>query len=344
MNYYIGLDVSMKETSYCVLDCKGTILKEGNTLTDPDSIAKALSPFPALKIGLESGSLSHWLLRELLRRKLPACCIDARTMASVASCQINKTDRNDARAIAKAIRAGYYREVTLKAQDCIEINNLLVARSCLVKQRVTTKNSIRGLLKSYGMRLKSVGKHTFVDEVNKSLEKLGSVTCLAIKQLLSLYITQTHQLAEMNDWVEQVAKSDPVVVNLMSIPGVGPLTALSFRASIADPHRFNQSTSVAAYLGLTPRQYSSGETQIQGRVSKSGHGMSRSYLVEAANVMLTRSKKWSVLKAWAMKVARLRGVRKATVALARKLAVLMHRMMITGESFQFKEAREPVAI
>jgi transposase len=142
-------------------------------------------------------------------------------------------------------------------------------------------------------------------------------------------------VAKLDRLVIDQAKETAMCRHLMSIPGVGVLTALAFMTAIEDPARFGKSRSVGAFLGLTPKRYQSGETDWDGRISKCGDALVRAYLYEAANALLTNCKKWSALKAWGMQLAKRRGLSKAKVAVARKLAVIMHQMWTTGEAFRW---------
>jgi transposase len=339
MKHYIGLDVSMKETCICVVDEAGRIIYEGNEKTDPKLLAiKVKEKAPLIeKVALESGSLSNWLITELEKEGLPAICVDARHMAAVLSTNPNKNDRNDARGIAQAVRAGYIREVSIKSQTNVDISVMLSARKMLVGQRRSQKNTIRGLLKSYGIRIQTSGSQLFIKLVREKIVDLPLTCQLSIKALIAIYELLDREISALNNHLEAIAEADEEAKLLMTIPGVGVITALSFKTVIRNPGRFGNSRDVGAYLGMTPREYSSGESQRKGRISKCGHGQMRSLLVEAATVMLTRTKSWSKPKAWALKIAKKKGMKKAAVALGRKLSVIMHRMLITKEKFKFGE-------
>ncbi|WP_220017430.1 transposase [Candidatus Rhabdochlamydia oedothoracis] len=185
------------------------------------------------------------------------------------------------------------------------------------------------MLKSYGIRLGSVGSKRFSSVVVKQIEKQEKSIVLSITYLLNTF----------DKVVEEVEKLDKEVQRLMTIPGVGPVTALTYKTEIFDPTRFNDSKSVGAYLGMTPKQYASGEVQRQGRISKCGSSELRSLLVEAGIVMLTRSKKWSKLKAWGLKIMRKKGMKKAALAVGRKLSVIMHKMLIEQKEFIYGEPK-----
>jgi len=339
MNYYAGLDVSMKETFICVVDRDGNIILEGQVQTEPEEIASFLkqADVPIKKVAIESGSLTHWLVTELQKHKIPAICVDARHMSSMLAMKVNKTDTNDARGIANALRGGYVREVNIKSQYHIEVGILLQSRGVLVQERTKLKNAIRGFLKAFGIKVSTSGFTSFIKEVRKSIEKRSIEVKKAIEALLNAIEAINEEIKGLEERVQQIGKDNKDAQLLMTIPGVGILTALHFVVAIGDYTRFNDSRKVAAYLGLTPRQYSSGESQRLGRISKCGSRETRSMLVEAATVMLTRTRSWCKPKAWAMKLQRKKGFKKATVALGRKLAVIMHRMLVTKEPFYFGE-------
>jgi transposase len=335
MKHYVGLDVSMKETSICIIDEQGKIVYEGREFSDPLRLSECLKArnIHLEKVGIESGAISQWLVTELQKEGIPAICIDARQMAAVLSTNINKTDPNDARGIARALRSEFYREVLPKSSRQVDINVVLASRKALVMQRTNLKNTIRGLLKSYGIRLSTSGEKSFYKEVKEKILEKAVVVKEALEALLIALETVSVQIEKLKKSLELIAKEDKDIAVLTTIPGVGLITALSFKATIGDPNRFKDSRDVGAYLGLTPKQYSSGEVERQGRISRCGSMQTRTLLVEAATVMLSRTKLWSKPKAWALKLQRKKGFRKATVALARKLAVIMHKMLITKKNF-----------
>jgi len=346
MNYYIGLDVSMKETYFCVVDEKGNRMHEGKSPTEPDDIAIVLRDYldKTELIGLESGSLSHWLTEELLNLGYPVKCIDARHCASFLSLRVNKTDRNDARGIAEVMRCGVYREVAVKSQKTRELSTILTSRKQLVNQRVQLILSIRGILKPFGVRLGSIPKNKVgLEAVMAKISHLESGIQLAVQSLVNAAIEIIINIKELDTVVRNLAKSSPEAKLLMGIPGVGAITALKFLVEVGDKNRFRQSRAVGAYFGLTPKQYASGETQKQGKISKCGCKDMRSLLVEAAVVMLTRTRSWSKLKAWGIRLMKKTGLKKAATAVARKLAVVMHSMLKTGEEFMFSERSLKVA-
>lgn len=341
MKHYVGLDVSMKTTFICILNEAGKVVHEGHEKTDPHLIADYLDTkgFKNCFLGFESGSLTHYLMTGFKERALHAVCMDARKLSALLSMKINKTDKNDARGIADALRTKMFSAVHCKPEDSIEKNILLAARKTLVYQHVQLKNTVRGLLKTFGIRMNSVGAKSFSKEVKKQLEKLSDICRKAVLPLLDIFDKVSEEIEGFDQQVRKIAYEDKEVQRLMTIPGVGPITAVTYKNEIFDPSRFKDAKSVGAYLGMTPTQYASGEMQRQGRVSKCGSTELRSLLVEAGIVLLTRSRKWSKLKAWGLKIMRKKGLKKAAVAVGRKLAVIMHRMMITKAEFIYGEQK-----
>jgi len=342
MRHYVGLDVSMKETFICIVDETGKIFHQGKSKTDPDLIAEYLKKLQLSldKVGIESGSLSHWLVEELRQLEIPALCIDARKMATVLAIQINKTDKNDARGIADAMRCNLYREVTQKSQNAIELGTLLGSRRLVVQQKVQLTNAVRGFLKTYGLRLGPCGDKTFCQKVKEKLSDKYALARKGIEGLLNCFEKICKELKKLILEVEELARKDEDVKRLMTIPGVGAITAVSYKMEIDDPRRFKNSRAVGAYLGMSPKQYSSGETKRQGRISKCGSSEVRFLLNEAATVLLTRSQRWSKLKAWGLKIHRKHGFKKAAMAVGRKLAVIMHRVLIDKTDFIYGEPKE----
>lgn len=334
MEYYAGLDVSLKLTAICIVDRRGTVQCEGMIASDPEAIADFIktNATNVVRIGLESGATSTWLWTELNGMGLPVICIDARHAKAALKMQINKSDRNDAIGIARIMQCGWYREVRVKDLDSHAIKALLVSRALLVKIKRDLENQIRGLLKNLGLIIGRAKMNVFVVRA-KELIADNPALIAVIEPLLKTREAIAQQIADLDGKVIRLARSNLQVRQFMTAPGVGPITALCYLATIDDPSRFKKSRNVGAYLGLTTKRYASGEIDWTGRISKCGDAMLRSYLYEAANVLLTRIAKWSALKAWGMRIAKRSGLRKAKVAVARKLAVILHRMWIDGTEF-----------
>ena len=258
-------------------------------------------------------------------------------MSVLLSTSVNKTDKNDARGIAKALRNGSFKIVHHKPKESIDRGTVLTMRRLMIKQRTETKNNIRGVLKTYGIRLGSVGATKFSATVKRCLEGIDTLVCETMEASLAFFDLIHEKISNLDAKLLEIARKDKEVRQLMTVPGIGPITAITYKAEIFDPARFSDSRTVGAYLGMTPTQYSSGETHKQGRISKCGSKELRSLLTEAGVVVLTRSQKWSKVKAWGLKLMRKKGIKKASLAVGRKLAVIMHRMLVTEKEFIYGE-------
>ena len=339
MCYYVGLDVSLKKTSLCIVDQDGNIVLEKSVSTNPDVIYKCIKKtgYEVSKIGFENGMFSNYLLNGLKALGLSTYCIDSHMMAKLISVNINKTDKNDARCIANAMRCNNYKEVTPKSIDALGVSNILSARESYVNQRVEIMNKIRATLRGYGIVLDGTTKHNFEDKISEYFEQLDPNALIAIKSQLATLSHLNKEIKSLTTTVEKMARNNSDAKNLMTILGVGPITSITFITEIGDCNRFEKSRSVGAYLGLTPRQYSSGEITRQGSISKCGNRYLRTLLQGSATVMMMRTKSWNKVKAWGMKLHKKSGLKNATTAVARKLAVVMHRMLVTGEPFRFSD-------
>ena len=340
MKYFAGLDVSMKETSVCVVDETGKVCREVKVPTHAKDLITALSDpeWRLERVGLEAGPLSQWLFSGMAASGLPVVCIETRHAKAFLKAQINKNDRNDARGIAQMMRVNLFRPVHVKTIDSQRQRALLTARSLLQDKALAIENDIRGLLRNFGLRVGVVGGGRFEERVRELVAGMDGLPEI-IGALLESRRTLREQVAILHRMLVNTARADDVCRRLMTIPGVGPVVSLAFRATIDVPARFKNSRAVGAVLGLTPVQHQSGETDRIGRISKRGDGMMRVLLYEAAQVTLTRTRSWSWLKAWARKVAQRRGMKRAIVALARRLAIVMHRLWVDGTEFRWtKEA------
>jgi len=273
----------------------------------------------------------------LVEAGLPAILIETRHVKAALKAMTVKTDRNDARGMAQLMRMGWFRPVHAKAPMVQEIRALLTARKLLVAKLRDVESSIRGILRGFGLKVGAVSKGKFEARIRElvtgqvMLERVAEPLLRARAALRTEYTTLHRDLL-------RTVREDAVCGRLMTVPGVGAVVAMTFRSAIDQPERFAKSKAVGAHFGLTPKKYQSGEIDRTGRISKVGDAMVRTALFEAANVMLTRAVRFSTLKAWALRVAGRHGMKKAKVALARKLAVVMHRMWVDGTSFCWGEA------
>lgn len=332
---YVGLDVSLEQTSICVIDESGKTLWQGKCASTPEAIAAAIrTRAPEVtRVGLESGPLSAWHWHELKKLGFPVVCLDARHAKAALSMQLNKSDRNDARGLAQIVRTGWYREVMVKSMDSQLVRSLLTTRAQFVRMRVDLANQIRGVLKPFGLVAGKGSGQPFVERV-RTLVAGGPLQEVA-ETLLSAWQAINSQISTLSHRLIVVARQDQAVKRLMTAPGVGVLVALTYASVIDDPQRFAKSSSVGAYVGLTPRRFQSGEDDYTGHISKHGDALLRTYLFEAAGIILHRVAKWSALKAWGTRLAKRIGAKKATVAVARKLAGILHRMWKDGSEFRW---------
>jgi transposase len=336
MEHFAGLDVSVNETSICIVDETGRIVREARTASEPDALLAVLKNDAChfKRIGLEAGPLSQWLYSALGEAGLPVICVETRHMRAVLQAQINKTDRNDARGIAQMMRAGLYRPVHVKTLRSQKLRMLLTHRKLLQSKAIAIDNDLRGTLRNFGLKVGIVGAARFEARIRELVANLPDLALL-IEPLLIVRRVLREQIAVLHRRLLAIVQDDEVCRRLMTVPGVGPVVALTFRATIDVPARFRNSRAVGAVLGLTPCKHQSGESDRTGGISRCGDEMMRVMLYEAAQILLTRSAKWSWLKAWAMQIARRRGLKKAIVALARRLAVVMHRIWVDGTEFRW---------
>jgi transposase len=268
MSHYVGLDISLEETAICIIDQEGSKVWQGKTSSNPKSIAKRIkSKAPdAVKIGLETGPLSTWHWHELKDMGLPVVCLDARHAKAALSMQVNKTDANDAYGLAQIARTGWYREVEVKSMDAHLIRTLVIARSKLVETRTRLTNQLRGILKTFGLVVGRASGSVFETRVRELVR--GDIELEPIlESLLTVWRVTSDQIQVLDKKLRGFARKNAVCRRLTTIPGVGPVTAVAYMAVIDDPMRFKKSSSVGAYLGLTPRRYQSGEVDKSGRIS-----------------------------------------------------------------------------
>lgn len=339
MGLYAALDVSLEKCALCILNRDGAVVLETVVTTDPQAIANELIPYRhcLARIGFEAGPMSEWLYRGLATHGFDAVLMETRQVRAALSARATKTDRSDAKGMADLLRMGWFRPVHVKSMDAREHRALLSARSTLVRRLKDVENSVRGLLRGFGVRLAATLRGRWDATVREAIEGHSTLP-FTMEPLLIVRRALREQVAIIDKRVRDAAKISPVCRRLMTVPGVGPIVALTYQAAVDDPARFASSKTVGASFGLTPRRYQSGETDRAGTISRAGDPAVRVALFEAAHVMMVRSAKWSTLKAWAIKLAARRGLKRAKVALARKLAVILHRIWVDGTEFRFGHA------
>ena len=333
MEQFIGLDVSLKDTFISVRE-GGKRIWRGKCPSDPKLIAEVIRKrAPETKrVVFETGPLSVWFYHALTAEGVPAICIDARHAKAALDMAPNKTDPNDADGLAHISEVGFYREVRVKSFDSMLVRTLVAARNQMIKTTTQLSNQIRGLLKTFGLIVPKSAGRVFEGHVrtllasNVGLEKI-------ILPVLEAWRGMRTRAAELSKQLIASARASERCQLLSSIPGVGVVTASSFVAAIEDPENFRNSRAVGAWIGLTTRRYQSGEVDYDGHIARRGDNHLRGLLYEAAVVILTRTMADSALRAWGLKLKEKIGFKRAAIAVARKLAVIMHTMLRSGEMF-----------
>lgn len=345
MKYYCGLDVSLKNTSICVVNRNGDIIREGESLSDPDSInafLKKLS-FPIERAGIEASSLTPWLCEGLLGLGIPAICIETRHAKAALKAQQVKTDRNDARGIAHIMRTGWYKEVHVKSRESHRLRILLKNRRFLLDKRGDIDAQIRGTIKVFGLKVGRTTEFQFesrIMEITQSDPELQSY----LEPMLDARRNLNIQYKILEKMIHAYVRRDEVCRRLMTVPGVGPLTSLAFKTFVDRPERFTRARNVGAALGLTPRKYASGEVDYNGKITKCGDPFVRMHLFEAANSLMGRYTGDSQLKSWGLNIAKRGSRKRACVAVSRRLAVIMLAMWRDGTNFQHGPFTTPSSI
>ncbi len=335
MEHYAGIDVSLECSSVCVVDATGKIIREGRVASEPEALIGWLGSLGLglVRIGLEAGPLSQWLFAELRKTGLAVDLLETRHVRDAFKAMAVKTDRNDARGIAQLVRLGWFRPVHCKSMGAQETRALLTARKLVQSKLHDVEMGLRGLLRGFGLKVGTIAPRSFEGRVRELVAGHSSLEVIA-EALLAVRAVLRREFNGFDKRLRMLARHDARARLLMSAPGVGALVSLTFASAIDDPGRFKRSKMVGAHFGMTPKKYQSGETDITGRISKSGDKSVRTALYEAAHIILTKPVKGcAALKSWAMRLAKRAGLKKAKVALARKLAVIMHRMLVTAKPF-----------
>lgn len=333
MDDYIGLDVSMKATAVSVRR-EGKRVWRGTCSSDPGTIADLIRRrAPNVKrVVFETGPLSVWFYHALQAEGLPAICIDARHAKAALDMAPNKTDANDADGLAHLAEAGFFREVRVKGFDSMLTRTLVSARTRLIRITTELSNHIRGIMKTFGLIVPAGKGATFDRNVRDLLDTRSDLAAIVLP-MMEAWRDIRVRAAELGRQLAAEARRNPACQLLTTIPGVGAITATSFASAIEDPANFKSSRSVGAWVGLTTRRYQSGEVDYDGHISGRGDSHLRGLLYEAAVVILTRSSRESALRTWGLRLRERVGFKRAAVAVARKLAVIMHTMLKTGETF-----------
>ena len=345
MEHDAGIDVALERASVCMVDAQGRIGRETRLASEPEALIAwfAGRQAPLARIGLEAGPLSQWLLAGMKAAGLPVELLETRQVRDAFKALPVKTDRKDARGIAQLMRLGWFRPVHGKSLPAQEVRALLTARKLLQGQRHDIEMSLRGALRGFGLKVGPTTPKTFAGRVRELVDRHGTLHMIA-DALLKARAVLAAELKVIEKRLYALARGSAPTRRLMTTPGVGALVALTFAAAVDDPARFRSSRMVGAHFGLTPRKYQSGATDVTGRISKIGDHDVRVALYEAAHVIVTRAVKGSDLRSWALGVAQRAGMRKAKVALARKLAIVLHRMLATGTNYAAHMKPHPATV
>jgi transposase len=334
MEHYAGIDVSLECSSVCIVDASGKIVREEKVASEPGAL---IAWFGSLgielaRIGLEAGPLSQWLYAAMRDAGLAVELLETRHVKAALSAMPVKSDRNDARGIAQLIRLGWFRPVHCKSLAAQEVRALLTARKLIQSKLLDIEMSLRGILRGFGLKVGPATPKRFAGRIKQLVAGHATLEVVA-DALLAAHAVLLREFNGFEKRVRTMARADARACLLMSAPGVGAIVSLTYVSAIDDPTRFKSSKGVGAHFGLTPKKHQSGEKDVTGRISKLGDGLVRAALYQAAHIILTRPVKGSHLKSWAAKLARRAGMKKAKVALARKLAVILHRMWINKTKF-----------
>jgi transposase len=323
-----------------IVDSKGKVSLERGLPCEVADNGACLEAFdhPVERVGFEAGALSQHLCFGLQCLGFDIVCMEVRQVSAALSAMRNKTDKTDAKGIAEISRNGWFSPVHMKSREAHGLQALLSTRKALLKKTIDLAIEVRGLLKIFGVRLHRTVKHGSFDALVRPVIEMDGVLAHAVLPLLDARTVLFQNYLELDRRVKRAASQDAVCMPMMTVSGVGPIAALTFKAAIDDPNRFKKSRTVASHFDLTPRRYQSGEHDNPGRISKAGDRDVRATLYTAANAMLMRTMAGSHIKSWGMRLMRTKGRRRAVVAVARKLAVLLHRMWVDGTEFRKEQA------
>ena len=340
MNYYAAIDVSLELSSVCIVEATGKVVKEVKVETRPEALVKFFNNFglPLTRIGLEAGPLSQWLHAGLTEAGFETVLMETRHVKAALSAMTVKTDRRDARGMAQLIRMGWFRPVHVKSPESQEVRALLVARKQLQHKLTDIELSIRGILRGFGLKVGKVTDKGFEARIRKLASGHAMLEQIA-EAMLAARATLLEQFNKLHKAVLDIVRHDEVCRRFMTTPSVGAIVAITYKSALDDPNRIKKSRNAGPLFGLTPKRYQSGETDVTGGISRVGDAMVRTALYEAANVLLSRVTRFSALKRWGLQVAKRRGLKRAKVAVARKLAVILHRMWLDGTTFRWTKTK-----
>ncbi len=341
MKTYCGIDLGVKSSAFCLVDEQGKVLTEGDVVMDKQCLKHIFGSMEPMSMVVEACPMAEWVCQLLEELGHEAVIIDARQAKAVIHSK-KKTDKIDARKLAQICRTGWYNPVHRKSASARELRSRHTARKGLISAQKSMSSRIRGIFRLYGVQVGLVAQGGFHERVTSLLKRVPEGLTASLSALLRVWDETTKELHELTRQLKREVRQDKLCRHLMTVDGVGPITASTFIATIDDPSRFDNADQVASYLGLVPREYQSGETHFRGRITKEGDRLLRSLLVEAATALLSRVKRRSSLKEWGQHLEKGKGFGKARVAVARKLACLLYTMWISGESFEPQTVRSVI--
>lgn len=344
MSYYAGIDVSLEQSSVCVRDGEGKIVREAKVASEPEALVEWFGHLGLAMtgIGLEAGPLSQWLYAAMKQAGLAVELLETRHVRTAFKTMPVKTDRKDARGIAEMMRMGWFRPVHCKSISAQETRAFLTTRRLLESKLHDIEMSLRGILRGFGLKVGKTTPTNFAERVRELVTGHANLQVVA-DAMLAVREVLLREFRAFEKRVRTMARHDERAKLLMTTTGVGAVISLTYTAAVDDPARFENSKQVGAHYGMTPKRYQSGDTDYTGRISKIGDKSVRTALYQAAHIILTRPVKSSTLKTWAMQLAKRIGMAKAKVALARKLAVILHRMLVDGTPFDHKLPNQAAA-
>jgi transposase len=345
MDHYAGIDVSLEQSSVCIVDASGKIVREGKAASEPEALIAWLrsAGVGLARVGLEAGPLSQWLYASMKEAGLAVELLETRHVRDAFKAMSVKTDRKDAQGIAQLMRLGWFRPVHCKSMAAQETRAMLTARKLVQSKLHDVEMSLRGILRGFGLKVGKTTRKEFAGRVKELVSGHPNLEGV-VEALLAVRAVLLREFNGFEKRVRQMARANEQARLLVTTPSVGVVVGLTFAAAVDDPARFKSSKVVGAHFGLTPSKYQSGKTDITGRISKIGDAGVRAVLFESAHIVLTKPLKGCPnLKSWAMRVAKRAGMKKAKVAVARRLAVIMHRMLVDGTPYDDQKVGKPAA-
>lgn len=334
MKLFVGLDVSLENTAICVISEHGKIVREAQAASEPEALARWIRNLDGTiaVVGLEAGPLSQWLHRGMTEAGLSVVLIGDPAGEGCSEGDADQNGPTGCRRHCPPASSWLVPARPCKSVSAQEVRALLSARKAVQQGFITLELSLRGLLRNFGLKVGAISRGRFEHRI-RELTADNPMLFAATEPMLRARASLRQELAGLERRVRQLAQDDPVCHRLISMPGVGAVVALTYRSAVDDPSRFASSKKVGPWVGLTPSRNQSGERDISGGITKARDINLRRALCQAATVMMHRGRStW--LRTWAVQVVRRRGAKRATVALARRISVILHRIWTDGTTFR----------